>query len=203
MRMSREVQARISAAIHAAEQKTSGEIVCVLARASSDYEATPVLGAALAALAAPWPLIVFTQSPAQHVFIAQIAIFALVFAALSPARIRAALTPRAWRRAHAHRAAMEQFVARGVTRTRARTGVPIFVSLAERYARIVADEAIDSRVKQAEWRGVVDSLVGHLREDRLADGYIAAIERCGALLAVHFPRAADDVDELPDRLFLV
>ena len=45
---------RISVAIHAAEAKTSGEIVCVLAQASSDATALPILLAALAALALPW-----------------------------------------------------------------------------------------------------------------------------------------------------
>ena len=203
MQLSREDHARIAAAIHAAEQKTSGEIVCVLARASSDQTATPALGAALAALATPWPLIAFTQWPVQHVFIAQLLVFAAVFAALTPFRVRAALTPRAWRRASAHRAAMEQFVARGMKRTRARTGVLIFVSLAERYARVVADAAIDSKVKQADWQEAIDALIACLREDRLADGYIAAIERCCALLARHFPRAGDDVNELPDRIFLI
>jgi putative membrane protein len=34
----------------------------------------------------------------------------------------------------------------------------------------------------------------------MADGLVVAIESCGALLAAHFPRAADDRNELPDRV---
>jgi len=36
-----------------------------------------------------------------------------------------------------------------------------------------------------------------------SDGIIAAVERVGAVLAEHFPRAEDDVNELPDRLIEV
>jgi putative membrane protein len=32
---------------------------------------------------------------------------------------------------------------------------------------------------------------------------VAAIERVGAVLAEHFPRAEDDTNELPDRLIEV
>lgn len=203
MHISREDQARISAAIHAAEQKTSGEIVCVLARASSDYAALPVIWAALIALSLPWPLIAFTRLPVQHIFIAQLVLFAAALLILSLGNIRVALAPRAVRRVNAHRAAMEQFVIRGITRTKARTGVLIFVSLAECYARIVADEAIDSKVKHADWQGAVDALTAQFGDERLADGFIAAIERCGAVLAEHFPADAAAVNELPDRLFLI
>ena len=203
MQLSREDRARITEAVRNAEAKTSGEIVCVLARSSSDYAALPALWAALIALSVPWPLIVFTQWPVQHIFVAQRAAFALALFVFSLGDIRVALTPRAVRRAHAHRAAMEQFVIRGVTRTRERTGVLIFVSLAERYARIVADDAVDAKVKHSDWQAAVDALISHVREDRLADGFVAAIDRCGVILAKHFPGESDDQDELPDRLFIV
>ena len=203
MQLSREDRARITEAVRNAEAKTSGEIVCVLARSSSDYAALPALWAALIALSAPWPLIVFTQWPVQHIYVAQLVAFALALFVFSLGDIRVALTPRAVRRAHAHRAAMEQFVIRGVTRTRERTGVLIFVSLAERYARIVADDAVDAKVKHSDWQAAVDALISHVREDRLADGFVAAIDRCGVILAKHFPGESDDQDELPDRLFIV
>ena len=79
---------------------------------------------------------------------------------------------------------------RGIGRTEGRTGVLVFVSLAERYARIVADEAIAQRVAQADWQGAIDALIDHMREGRIADGFVEAIERCGGVLATHFPAQA-------------
>ena len=54
---------RVSAAIAAAERRTSGEIVCVLARSSAEPAALPIFVAALAALALPWLLVWLTALP--------------------------------------------------------------------------------------------------------------------------------------------
>ena len=103
-------------------------------------------------------------------------------------RVRVALMPRRARRAVAHRVAMEQFGTRGIARKKDRSGILIFVSLAERYARIIADEGIAARVPQSQWQAAVDALVAHMRDGRIADGFVTAIEMCGDELAKHFPR---------------
>jgi putative membrane protein len=91
-----------------------------------------------------------------------------------------ALVPPGVRRARAHRAGIEQFHARGLTRTRDRTGVLIFVSLAERYARIIADEGITAKVGNREWQLALNELTKHMRDGRIAQGFIAAIEATSA-----------------------
>ena len=63
MTISQDDRERISTAIHAAEAKTSGEIVCVLARTSSDATALPIFIAAVISLALPWLLVVTTAMP--------------------------------------------------------------------------------------------------------------------------------------------
>ncbi len=203
MELSYEDRKRIAAAIQAAERKTSGEIVCVLARSSADATALPILLAALAALALPWLLVAFTTLPVLVILSLQLAFFAALGALLSLPLVRIALLPPATRRAIAHRAAMEQFMLRGIGRTEGHTGVLVFVSLAERYARIVADDAIASRVAQIEWQGAVDALTGHMREARIADGFVEAIERCGNVLAAQFPATNEGQSELPDKIYLV
>jgi putative membrane protein len=194
---------RISAAIQAAEAKTSGEIVCVLARSSSDLTALPILIAALASFALPWLLVGFTNLSVQLILWLQLALFLGLVMLLCQPRVRVGLLPPATRRAIAHRAAMEQFMLRGIGRTKGRTGVLVFVSLAERYARIVADEAIASRVPQSQWQAAIDALVDHMRAGRMADGFVEAIDRCGSVLATHFPRMANGQNELPDRIYLI
>ena len=203
MELSSQDHQRISAAIHGAEAKTSGEIVCVLARGCGESTALPIIVAALASLALPWLLVGLTALPVQPILWLQLLLFFCLAVLLCLPRVRVALLPPAARRAIAHSVAMEQFVLRGIGRTESRTGVLIFVSLAERYARIVADERIAARVAQSEWQGAVDALVGHMRDGRVADGYVEAIERCGRVLAAHFPRSAGDRNELPDRIYLV
>ena len=204
MDLSEQDRARIAAAIRATEAATSGEIVCVLAQNSSaQATALPVLIAAVLALAVPWILMAATTLPLQSILLLQILVFLVLLAVSSLPRVRTALIPRATRRALAHRVAMEQFVSRGIARTRQRTGVLIFVSLADHYARIIADEGIAARVPKAEWQGAVDALVGHMRDGHIAEGFIAAIEICGAVLTRHFPLSDNERSELPDRIYLI
>ncbi|WIM12659.1 TPM domain-containing protein [Enhydrobacter sp.] len=198
-----EDSARISAAIRAAEARTSGEIVCVLARRSVDRTALPVVIAAVVSLLLPWLLVQCTALAVRQILLLQVATFVALTMILCQPRIAVALVPRAARRAVAHRRAMEQFVLRGITRTRDRTAVLIFVSLAERYARIVADDGIAARVPQSEWQRAVDALTGHMREGRIADGFVAAIDKCADVLAMHFPPTESSRDELPDRIYLI
>ena len=197
-------RARLSAAIRDAEARTTGEIVCVLAQSSSvGRTALPVALAAVLALAVPWLLMVLTALSLQLILSIQVVVFLAGVAVAGLPRVQVALMPRAMRRALAHRAAMEQFVIRGIARTRQRTGILVFVSLAERYARIIADDGIAARVPKAQWQGAVDALTAHMREGRVADGFIAAVETCGEVLATHFPSSGGGEDELPDRIYLI
>jgi putative membrane protein len=93
-------------------------------------------------------------------------------------------------------------VLRGITRTTNRCGVLVYVSLAEHYARIVADEGIAEKVPAAEWQAAIDALTGHIGDGRIAPGFIAAIERCGNVLAAHAPPDGSP-NSLPDRLYVV
>ena len=203
MSISAQERTRIADAIRSAEAKTSGEIVCVLARTSSDATALPVVVAAVIALALPWLLMAFTDMTVHRILLLQIVVFFALLVPLCLPRVRVALMPRKTRRAIAHRVAMEQFAMRGLARKKDRSGVMIFVSLAERYARIVADDGIAARVPQAEWQAAVDALVAHMRDGRIADGFVTAIELCGEKLAVHFPRSATGGDELPYRVYVI
>ncbi len=192
----------IASAIHAAEQRSCGQLVCVLAHASSNYAHVPILWASTLTLLLPWPLIYWTDWSVQRIFVAQLVLFLVAGLALSWMPLRLVLVPRPVRQARAHRAAIEQFFLRHVSHTANRSGVLIFVSLAERYARIIADEGIAAKVPNTEWQAAIDALVAHMRDGRIAAGFIAAIERCGAVLAAHAPPDGSP-PVLANRLYVV
>jgi putative membrane protein len=192
----------VSAAIREAEKHTSGQIVCVLAHSSSAYAHVPILWASALALFTPWPLIHFTEWSVQRIFLLQLAVFIVAGLIFSWMPIRLWLVPRPLQRVRAHRAALEQFVVRGISRTKNRTGVLIFVSLAEHYARIVADEGIAEKVQHADWQDAVDALTAHMSDGRITEGLIAAVERCGTVLATRAPPDGSP-NELPDRLYVM
>jgi putative membrane protein len=202
MQLSKEDHDAVSAAIGEAEKRTCGQVVCVLAHASSAYAYIPILWASVLALATPLPLILWTPWSVQKIYLIQLAVFIVAGFLFSLTPLRMLLVPGVVKRARAHRAALEQFVLRGITRTTNRCGVLIYVSLAEHYARIVADEGIAQKVNNSEWQAAIDALTRHMQDGKIASGFVAAIERCGAVLAAHAPPDGSP-NMLPDRLYVV
>jgi len=199
--LSDEDRQRIAAAITAAERRTSGELVAVVAAAADDYRHIALLWPALAALLLP--AILLTIAPATNawlLYLAQTALFValVLIAQLSP--LRMALVPAAAKRRCASRLAREQFFAQGLHLTRERTGVLIFVAVAEHYVEIIADRGIDVQVPPGTWDRPVAEFIERVRGGRVAEGFLAAIGAVGERLAEHFPRAPDDAEELPNRL---
>lgn len=192
-------EAAIVAVVKAVEAKTSGQIVCALASQSTDAGAASALYAATLALLIPWPLLAATQMPAQRIFAVQLGVFLVALLLLGWTRLGVLLVSRHEQRRQAFRVAIEQFHIRGLARTHSRAGVLIFVSLAERYARIIADEGLSGKISEEEWRLVMDSMTGHLRDGRLTEAFVGAIEASGVLLARAAPPDGAG-NELPDGL---
>jgi len=211
---------RVHAAIADAEQRTSGEIFCVVAHESGHYREVGFAWAGAAALLAPPLSLVLGLKPsffmaavltllengwvASHVgslnaevatalvgyAAVQAALFVAVLAATSLPPVRRLLTPGLLKKAQVHARAMEQFAHR-LHATRAATGVLIFASLAERRVEIVADEAIHAQVAPQTWDRAVQAALGPIRAGDTAKGLTAAIEICGAALAEHCPPGAE------------
>ena len=196
-------QTRIAAAISTAEQKTSGEIVAVVAADSSAYLYVPFMWAALVALLVPWPFIHFTWMTMQSVWLIQLFVFVALLALIMYRPIRFALVPKSTKRLRAHRRAIEQFLAQNLHTTEGRTGVLVFVSVAERYAEILADAGIHKKVTSAEWQGIVDQLTIAIGDGRSADGFVDAINAIGVKLALHFPPGSADPPRLPNHLIVL
>lgn len=170
--------AAIEAAVREAEARTTGEVFCVVAETSSDYYDTPLAWAAGVALLAPAVLLLagvhvsapdmsllggWTADQVEDVgeataraallgtLLLQAALFAGALLLVSIEPIRHALTPRGMKRDCVRRRAQEQFRAKNLQATRERTGVLIYVSVSERMAELVADEAIHAQAPVGTW----------------------------------------------------
>jgi putative membrane protein len=201
--LTRDDRLRIRRAVAAAEAHTAGEIFVVVAEESDDYRFIPLLWATIAALVVPLPLIGLTAMPAALIYLAQLAVFIVLAIGFSHPAVKPAIVPPAVKRSAARGLAVQQFLAHGLHTTEARTGVLIFVSLAERYAEIIADAGISGEVDNAVWDASMAKLTGEIRAGRLAEGLIAAVENTGRQLARHFPPRDNDRDELSNDLVIL
>jgi putative membrane protein len=193
----------IAEAVRQAESLTSGEIVVVIDRAASSYRTVPVVMALGLALFVPWPLLLLTMTSAPRIFLIQLICAAVLLGALLWFGRGGRFVPGFVKRRRGHDVALREFAARGLTRTQGRTGVLLYIALQERYAEIVCDSGIDGKVDQESWRGIIEPLLAAAREDRLREGLIDAVGAVGRVLASHAPRAADDVDELPNKVVIL
>jgi putative membrane protein len=177
--------ARVEAAFDAAQLKTRAPLVCVLAAASTSLDGEFLLGACILALATPLPLLLFTDLSAHRIYVAQllVAILAAVLASLPV--VRRWLTPKRLARAAGHRAALAQFVLRGIDRSRC--GALVYVSLAEHYIRVVPAEDAARAVSHEQWQAVVDEALGPLAAGATEDALTGLAEDCSDLLAGPFP----------------
>jgi putative membrane protein len=132
--------------------------------------------------------------------IAEAVIFLVVRYALSWAPLRLALTPRATRSRRVRRRAVQYFKVGAERRTAARVGILLYLSLDERMAEIVADEAIHKAVPAERWGEAMAALVDEVREGKPAEGMAAAVAQIGTILSENFPKTEEDRNELPDRL---
>lgn len=211
---------RVSDAIAAAEANSSGEIVAVATPISDAYHDVALHWAliplfAVLAWAAWRPTALiwwynflfggWQPDPTLSELLTLLMVlaafkFTVALLVLKWMPLRLALTPPATKHRRVRRRAITIFKAAAERRTSGRTGILIYLSVAERRAEIVADEAILKITDEHTWGEAMTALITEVREGRPVDGIVAAIERVGAVLAEHFPRSADDLNEIPDAL---
>lgn len=199
--LSEDDRRRIAAAVRQAERRTAGEVVTVIARRADRYFVIPLLLASLLALAAPGVLWLLDIAHGfATLYALQLALFVGAVAVLTRQPVAVRLVPDRIKAERVARRAREQFLLRGLHRTRDRAGVLLFVAVAERRVELIADEGIHARVPPGTWDSIVAGFTAAVRERRIAEGFTAAIGAVAAVLDAHFPRAPDDTNELPDRL---
>jgi len=215
-----EDRARVAAAVKEAESRTDGEVMVVAADSSDAYHDVALHWSVLVMLLA---MAVYASFPEfymglidrisggwQHVWTPRELLTFLLFAAtlkflgtrfiLVWRPLRMALTPASTKTRRVRRRAIMLFKAGIERRTATRTGVLLYLSLAEHRAEIVADEAIHAKVPPERWGIAMAGLVDALKAGQPAEGLITAIAQIGAILEETFPRTGRDPDELPDRL---
>ena len=213
----------IADAVSAAELASAGEIVTIMTPTSDTYRDVALVWAMFAAFLALaalelWPafalgaveqvlgLWAHEWSPRAVLGIAltaSVLAFVAMLLLMAWRPLRLLLTPAPIKAARVHARALTCFRVGAQARTTGHTGILIYLSMAEHRAEIIADEAIASKVTPEVWGDAMHALLTEIRKGQIGDGMVAAIQKVGAVLAEHLPRAADDKNELPDRVIEV
>ena len=213
----------VSRAVAEAELNTSGEIVPVIADRSDGYTDVVLVWAAAAAFTA---MSVFAAFPeffldkldwlrggwgGEFSFGEVIAWtvglglvkFVAVWALLSWDALKFFFVPSPVKRLRVNERAIRHFKVGAEGRTHGKTGVLLYLSMREHRAEIVADDSITDLVPAEVWGEAMADMLVEIRKGCVAEGIAAGVRDVGKVLAEHFPRGADDENELPDRLIEV
>jgi putative membrane protein len=210
----------VSAAVAAAEANTAGEIVTVVTERSDGYTDVALVWSVVIAFTAIAVLTFFpdfylakvdwvlgkwnAEWTPRGIFGLALFVGILKFAGMWLIQLwpplKYLLIPGPIKSHRTNARAIELFKVGTDRRTTGRTGVLIYLSMRERRAEIVADEAIASKVAPEVWGEAMAAMLAELKRGSCGAGIVAAVERVGRVLAEHLPRQTDDVNELPDRL---
>lgn len=219
--MKPEDSAIVAQAIRHAETRTDGEISVVVAPESDSYADVVLHWSLLLALLplslfATFPVLLLWAGTPFHdpwgaegpplrwiitaCLLATVIAFLLAWAIFRLPAARMKLTPHDTKGRRVRRRAIMIFQVGTERRTATRTGVLVYLSLAEHRAEIVADASIQSKIGGEEWGEAMAVLLAGLREGHPGQGIAAAVAKIGDVLATHFPFTGADPNEMPDRL---
>ena len=101
---------------------------------------------------------------------------------------------------HLEERARRRFEKLGMTKTAERNGVLIYIAPNVRRFQVLGDTGIHEKCGPQFWKETSGEIEEHFRRGEFTEGILRGVAKVGDLLATHFPRAAGDVNELPDKV---
>ena len=96
--------------------------------------------------------------------------------------------------------AQKVFEKLGMTRTKHRNGILIFLAVKDRAFAILGDQEIHKKLGDTYWKEAAAQMQSFFARDEFGAGLEAAIQETGRELTRHFPREKDEPNELPDKI---
>jgi putative membrane protein len=213
-----EQKTQIERAVAAAEAKTAAEIVPVIASSSGRYDRAEDLvglwcGMILMMVAwyvypteiAPPGSWGFAWNTYQILVLLAAVVVGFVGGAIAGSKIwtlRQLFTPRNHMREEVYERAHQAFFDTRVHETAGQTGILLYISLYERMAAVIADNTVHEKLGQTALDDLCASLTAGLAKGDPTAALCAAIENAGKRLAAILPPAANDTNEISNKLVI-
>lgn len=206
----------ISEAVKEAESRTSGEIATAFIKQSDSYAIYELLFAFLAGIVF-FNLLLLFYNPIdkliQHITwdyhpfytvafygFASFMIIGLFYLLFNLPFFDKLIVPKKIMAKKVADRALLHFIQAGVTETRDRTGILIFISYLEQRVELVADKGISEKIPQKRWNHIMENIINGIKVNDMKGGLLRAIRECGLILEEHFPIKFDDTNELANGI---
>ena len=185
--------ARIDAAIVELGRSTAADLRVIVTRASDRYSLYPVAWAAISAILVGGIFSLIRPDIASRTMITiQLCFMLVTMLVLDWLPLRLLIVPKRVKHARAWQLAHREFNAHAMAKPEQQHRILLFVSLGERYVEIVADHETHALASAGIWNKIVDEFLTTVKSGRVADGVLAAIAACGAILREHHPAVVSE-----------
>ena len=96
--------------------------------------------------------------------------------------------------------ARAQFERLGMTQTRERNAVLVFVAPRAQKFAVIGDRGVYEKCGEPFWEALTQAMRPHFQAQHFTDAIVHAVREAGSLLTQHFPRRPDDRNELPNAV---
>lgn len=185
------------------ESKSDAEIAVVIADRCDRYRYSIFLYAFLFTLVVPFFIklsgMYFDQN---EIFALMMATFLFVTVTLEYSNFKYKIIPKKVKIDRCENIAFKQFRKLGVNKTKNHKAILIFISIKERYIRILADKNVNDKASQDFWSEIVKDFAKYAKEQDIDIALLSIVKKCGEFLEKNFPRNNKIKDnELSNEVF--
>jgi len=215
-KLSKKEKEQIAAAVTKAEKNTSGEIAVVVAKQSCDYAIYELTFAVIIGLIfMVVSLIFFSKIDAfimncfwsssqvitpSIIGLGTFVIITIFYFLANISIVDRLIIPKSVQEEKVKERAQLSFVEYGVSKTRDRTGVLIFISNLEKKVLILADSGIAKVYPNESWEKQVNTIITGIKNNNFGTQLVKVITEIGEVLAKNFPIKEDDTNELSNHV---
>lgn len=189
----------ISKEIENLEKLSSAELVAVIAKKSSDYKYATLMISIVIVFLISFVLSITkeisTFSLVQYQLLALIGIN-ILFEKFHSFALK--FVPKKYKHYKASLYAKEQFRNLGLNKTKSKEVIMFFISIEERYVKIITDTKISQKIPNEFWEKVISQFSKDVNNEDFSTAYLNAIKSCNSILIEKFPANKNDENELPN-----
>jgi putative membrane protein len=196
-----ETRKRVGLAVEDIEKGTSAEVVVTVRHRSGDYRHTDMFHGSVLAFAALAFMLFDTQVFDIDVMPINVVLAFVIGTALSHwvPWLRRAATSKRLLGESTQKSARAAFYDLGVSRTKGRTGILVYVSMFERRVEVVPDIAVKPEELGEGWKSALSAMQNAVAQGPDVDRFLAAMATMKEPLSSALPIQPDDVNELPNE----
>jgi len=172
------------------ESKSDAEVAVVVADNCDRYKYSIFLYAVLSVLIVPFLIKLLGIYLDQiQLFSLMVATFLFVSITLEYSEFKYKIIPKKVKIDRCESVAFTQFEKLGINKTKNHKALLIFVSIKERYIRIVADKNINDKASQDFWNELVVDFSRSVKVQDINSALLSTLKQCGDFLKKNFPRS--------------